>query len=208
MQLAGRIKAKCSWKYHFLCKGLSCFTGFPFSIANNKSVSASWINYTDEDGFHSAGPLNISKAGKVPQISGGNKHAGGCQEQFSTCNNSYLFRLLRVNSLNSTYIRTAVSANPKSSTSGKEIETNTNHDSESRYWKKDFNTGVLGHSTSNVSLLCTHTKMMFCTIPLHTEEDSWQSGVKTKLTNIFVSSRQKINLLKAVCKEQRSLWTQ
>lgn len=39
---------------------------------------------------------------------------------------------------------------------------------DSSHWKKDFNVAVLHHPTSSVSLLCTHTKMMFCTIPLHT----------------------------------------
>lgn len=36
------------------------------------------------------------------------------------------------------------------------------------HWKKDFNVAGLHHPTSSVSVFCTHIKMMFCTIPLHT----------------------------------------
>lgn len=97
--------------------------GLPLLITN-LSLPAELIT-PDEHRFHSAGPLDISQLGKVLQISGDDKHTGDFQGQFLTRSGSDLFRLLRATSPHSTYIKTALSTNPNSSTTGKETETNT-----------------------------------------------------------------------------------
>lgn len=151
-------------------QGLSCFTGFPL-LTINVSLPAELIT-PDEHRLHSAGPLSFSKIWKVLLMSGSDHHTWDFQGQFLARRDSHLFRFMRDTSLNSTCIKPSLSANPSSSTTGREIKTNTTHCS-SKQILKEFHVAFPDPSTSRLSLLCSNIKMKFCTIPPHTQK--WRS---------------------------------
>lgn len=83
-------------------------------------------------------------------------------------------------SLNSTCIKPTLSANPSSSTTGREIKTNTTHHS-SKQILKEFHVAFPDPSTSRLSLLCSNIKMKFCTIPPHAEVAVQESKASSQI---------------------------
>lgn len=65
-------------------------------------------------------------------------HTWDFQGQFLTHRGIHLFRLMRVTSLKSTHIKPTLSVNPSSSTTGREIKTNTTHHSSKQILKESF----------------------------------------------------------------------
>lgn len=162
-------------------QGLLCFTGFPLPIINLSLPAA--VVTPAEHRVHTAGQLNLSELGEVLQASGVTAQwLSGTVPSHST---NYLLRLLRATSLNSTYINTAGGANPNSSTTGRQIQTNRTHHPWKQPLKERFWCSRSRPPPLAAYLACACIKMMVCTIPRHTEEDSWQSRIHKKAHKYF-----------------------